>query len=157
MPKAMFPDKVVSGSMGSFLCPPTHPAHFFHVETDRNRRKCNRGGIPLEAAKDYSWIHWTAKNTAETMLRDWARLDRPAIDSEEIEDWIVEVLRYFKNCYLSSKQIESGKRNVTDLICNSDLNPYTYKDIQAGVHFIKRYYPEFKVTNRLIAIAHRHL
>ena len=154
MPKAICPDKVVSGSMGNFLCPPTYPTHFFHVETDRNRRKENRGGVSLESAKDYSWIHESARVEAYKLLRDW---QRPAIDSEEIEDWIVEVLRYFKNCYLSSKQVASGKRNVSDLICNSEFNPYAYKDIQAGTAFIQRYYPDFVCTNRLIAIAHRHL
>ena len=147
-------DKVVSGSMGSFLCPPTHPTHFYHVETDRNRRKCNRGGVSLESAKDYGWIHESARLEARKLLANW---QRPAIDSEEIEEWIVEVLRYFKHCYLNSWQIVSGNRDVKDLIINSELDPYKYKNIQAGTAFIQRYYPDFVCTNRLIAIAHKHL
>lgn len=87
-------DKVTSGGMGSWLCPPGHPSHEFSVETDLGRKKENRGSMNIEYALTQSYIHPETRKDIEKLLSDYTP---PVIGSSEFNYWAEDVMRYFKS------------------------------------------------------------
>jgi hypothetical protein len=134
--------RIVKGNgMGGFLCPPTHPMYTQHVETDLKRRKENRGGTSLEYAVKDDTLDDETRAKAKAILDSWKA---PPIDSEEIREWVLQVLGYFKGCY-NLDLSEDGWSN-DNLTIDMNLNPLEYIDNHAGVHLIRKYYPDFIPT-----------
>lgn len=145
-------EAVVSGGIGGFLHPPGHPEHSLHVETDRNRWRCNRGAMSLSFSLGVDYINPSVQKQVEEILTGWEN-NKPSIDDDEVQDWICHVLGYFKNCYISA----NGSRSAQDLIIDSECNPMVNKattDLHAGVAFIRDYYPEFIPTEKHFANAY---
>lgn len=136
--------RIVNKGMGGFLNPPNHPEHDFSVETDLRCRKENRGGMSLSAAVDCDWLDSATRQAARVVLAGW---ERQPIDSPKVAAWIRQVLGYFKGCY---RNAAAGDRqwDADKLIINQEANPlnWNWVDDHAGVHLIRKYYPEYVPT-----------
>lgn len=136
------PDAIVPGSMGNLLDPPGFPTHSLHVETDRNRRKCNRGGVSISTAATCQWISEESRTLAAELIEQWHN-NRPALECEPVKAWISQVLGYFRHCYIP----DSGSRNASDLMISKEIDPVLNPGRHAGVAFIRDFYPEFVPTS----------
>lgn len=76
---------------------------------------------------------------AKRILERW---EAPAIESPEIQNWIAQVLGYFRGCY----QSDSGSWNASDLLIDTKINPVANASRHAGVNLIRKYYPDFAPT-----------
>lgn len=150
--KARRDARIVSSGQGGFLDPPEYPTHTHHVQTDLRRRPENRGSMSLAyAAEDAPWLDPDTKRQAKALLDKW-KSNRPALDSQKVQDWIHQVLGYFKNAY--AKTFEGPQRwNVSNLVYD-DRDPVVNADLHAGVHLIRKYYPEFVPTQQDFARAY---
>jgi hypothetical protein len=139
--------KIVNKGMGGFLCPPGHPEHSYSVETDLRRRPENRGSMSLSAAVNYEWLDNITRHQAGQIIDKWNQ-NRPAIDSAEVKDWIQQVLGYFRGCYKNPKLQEPDcwAASVLSIDQDNKADPMTLIDYHAGVHLIRRYYPEYVPT-----------
>lgn len=135
--------KVVMRGMGGFLNPPTHPEHTQSVETDLRRKPENRGSMSLSAALECEYLDSTTRAVVRTVLNSWKR---PALDAPEVQDWIHQVLGYFKGCYRKPGNTSDNAWNVDQLDTQGTANPMKRIDDHAGVHLIRKYYPEFTPT-----------
>lgn len=145
------PARIVNEGMGGFLNPPTHPAHSLHVETDLRRRKENRGGMSIETAIECEYIDPATKEQARKILAYWQTI-KPAIDSPEVKEWILQVLGYFRNCYKGEGNEETAW-NASNLRIATPENP-TPNEQHAGVHLIRKYYPEYEIKGEDFKGAH---
>lgn len=134
---------VVNGGMGSFLCPPTHPEHTMHVETDTHRRRENRGGCSLSYAAECDYIDPAVRARARCILKQW---DAPPLETPAVQEWILQVLGYFKGCYRNTKAPEGQQWHADKLVINNALDPVEYADAHAGVNLIRKYYTAFVPT-----------
>lgn len=125
--------------MGGFLCPPTHPMHNWHVQFDLRRRPENRGGMALDTAADCEYLSDETRVAARRKLESW---ERPALESDEVQAWVRQVLGYFAGCYLPSDR----SRKVSDLVIDKNRNPMEHINSHRGVDLIREYYPEFVPT-----------
>jgi hypothetical protein len=83
--------RIVPGSAGSFLCPPGHPAHYWHVE-DGSRRDPNLiAGIAYAIENEYGDVPEPVQVEAKKLMADAT----PVCS----EDWVRHVYSYFRNCY----------------------------------------------------------
>lgn len=131
---------IVREGAGGFLNPPGHPEHKLSVETDLKRAKHNRGSMSLRAAAECDWLDDNTRRRAQDELNRWEPLP---LDSDEIQDWIAQVLGYFRNCYRGEGD-EPECWNAGNLrILNPDEEALPY-DLHAGVRLIRRYYPDFQ-------------
>lgn len=130
--------RVVNSGMGGFLNPPGHPEHDWHVETDLRRRLENRGGMALSSAVDCKWLDEATRKAAADKLASWEPL--PLYDPAT-KDWIYQVLGYFQNCY-GSDHVPDGW-NASNLDIRKEFDPMDDPDHHAGVHFIRRFYPDY--------------
>lgn len=135
--------RIVLSGMGGFLNPPTHPEHTRSVETDLRRRPENRGSMSLSCAVDCKYLDDATRAAARTVLNSW---QRPALDSAEVQDWIRQVLGYFRGCYRNPEKPESGQWDASDAIIDSKRDPLANANDHCGVHLIRKYYPEFTPT-----------
>ena len=137
--------KIVAGGAGGFLNPPTHPEHNFHMETDLRRRPENRGFMSLSSAKDCEYLNRESRQAARKLLSSWVR---PDIESEEVKNWIYQVLGYFRGCYQGNPELGEASWDVSNLRMN--LPPEERVEMRidqsAGVHFIRKFYPEYEPT-----------
>jgi hypothetical protein len=134
---------IVREGMGGFLCPPGHPAHTFSVfEGPRNNP---RSMTSLEGTIGAEWFSEKVRAEAKALLDGWAA-EKPAIDSPEVQEWILQVLGYFRGCYRNPGIDGLRQWAASDLIINSDRNPLEYLDDHAGVRLIRQYYPGFAPT-----------
>ncbi|HWC39364.1 MAG TPA: hypothetical protein VG476_12580, partial [Acidimicrobiales bacterium] len=70
--------------------------------------------------------------------------ERPAIESDEVRDWIAQVLGYFRNCYRGDgPEPQCWHAANLHIVRGDDLPPV---DEHAGVHLIRKYYPEYTPT-----------
>ena len=128
---------------GGFLDPPTYPTHSISVETDLRRSPQNRGSMSLEYASTCEYIDEGTRAKAIRILTDWKR---PALESDEIQDWILQVLGYFSGCYRADGP-EFECWNVSNLrIIKGNHSPLPPVEEHAGVHLIRKFYPEFVPT-----------
>jgi hypothetical protein len=111
------------------------------VETDRTRRKENRGCVSLTHAVTCDWISADTRGRAAGMIKRW-HANPPAIDSEPVQRWISQVLGYFRGCYVP----ESGSRNASDLVIDRNRDPVKHAADHAGVRLIRDFYPDFTPT-----------
>lgn len=137
------PDAIVSSrGCGCFLDPPTFPTHFREVETDRDRRPEDRGSASISyAAKHPDLFSPGVGVECAAMLQRWHDT-KPPIDDPDTQDWILQVLGYFRSCYIP----DSGSRNVSDLLILKDADPLAMADRHAGVALIRELYPDFTPT-----------
>jgi hypothetical protein len=133
--------KIVHRGMGGLLCPPSHPMLTMSVETDLRRKPENRGSMALDYAAKCEYLDGATRAAARTVLAAWRR---PPLDSPEIQEWILQVLGYFKTCYnFSGHEIGWHAANLT---IDAGKEPMEHADCHAGVHCIREYYPEFQPT-----------
>lgn len=125
--------KIVSGSMGSFLEPPTHPNHHYEVRSVYG----DTFGIALSEASKTDWLDEQTRALAKIIMNNWTP---PPIDAVLVVDWIHQVLGYFKNCYKG----ESWK--ASNLVIDSLCDPLSNQNTHAGVNRIRQYYPQYKLT-----------
>lgn len=90
--------------------------------------------MALTSAAEYDWTDAGVRAEAKRILDEW---DRPSLDSPEIGDWIAQVLGYFRRCYRGPEGW-----NAADLTID-DRDPMTSIDTHAGVHLIRKFYPEY--------------
>ena len=90
--------KIVQHGLGGFLCPPGHPMYTQSVETDLRRKPENRTTMSLEYAAESPMLDDVTKAVVRTILNTWER-NKPALDSPEIQEWILQVLGYFRGCF----------------------------------------------------------
>lgn len=144
------PGVIVQEGMGGFLCPPTHPMHTRSVERDLYRSRANRWSMSLDAAVDCAWLDDETREVARKVLADW---QRPPLDSAEVQEWIAQVLGYFRNCYRAEgPEPECWHASNLKIIKGADPKPPV--DEHAGVHLIRRYYPEYVPTEQDFARAY---
>jgi hypothetical protein len=134
--------KLVNKGMGGFLCPPGHPMHDWSIETDLRRRPENRGGMCLESAATCEWLARAARGAAKRVLADWDKSKLP-VNSAEVQDWIYQVLGYFRGCYKRDHITAPECWNVANLFICQELDPMIQGNDHAGVNLIRRYYPEY--------------
>lgn len=127
---------VVNQGMGNFLCPPGHPSHAYCIETDLRRRPENRSRCSLETAAECEWLDAKTVNTARKLLDDWRPLSQ---ESDEVQAWILQILGYFRNCYCCGDGTKPEDWHARNLVI-AKSGPV---DKHAGVHLIRKYYPEF--------------
>lgn len=132
----MMKTRIVNRGMGGFLNPPTHPEHFYSVEGS-NFSYCLSGAIMSGEYIDQSVVR-----QVNQLLTQW---QPPEIDSPEIQDWILQVMGYFAGCYQGANE----SFNASDLQIRrkgkGSHRPPT-PDKHAGVHFIRKFYPDFMPT-----------
>jgi len=130
--------RIAKGGMGGFLNPPTHPEHDWHAE---QAARDPRWSTALSGAAKDPNIDAATRNAAAELLASWRR---PPLDSPEIQDWIAQVLGYFRGCF---RNPQAGDRqwHASDLIIDK-RDPVANADDHAGVNLIRRFYPEFKPT-----------
>ena len=125
--------KIVNSGMGGFLNPPTHPEHNFSVSSTKR----DDFHLSLSGAAKCDYIIDNVREAAQKLLDDWVA---PDIDSDEIQDWIHQVLGYFRNCY-SPDGID---RKVSDCKITAG-NPFEIGIMRhLGVLHILNYYPEYQ-------------
>ncbi len=137
--------KVAHNGQGGFLDPPEYPSHEYHVQTDLRRRPENRGSMSLDyAAAEAPWLDPETKREAKALIDKWKK-SRPPLDSTKVQDWIHQVLGYFKNAY---RKLDGGAQewHVSNLVFD-DRDPVENADDHAGVHLIRKFYPEFTPTH----------
>ena len=121
---------------GGFLNPPTHPEHDYSI-TGREFILSLTGAVKSE------WLSDDARRVAKNLLKSWKA---PAIESPEIQEWILQVLGYFKGCYKVSGNSAPDCWNVDKLIITMTRNPMLNCNIHAGVNYIRKFYPAFIPT-----------
>jgi hypothetical protein len=141
--------KLVREGMGGFLNPPTHPEHEWSVQTDLRRRPDNRGSMCLSTAATSEYLDDATRNAAKRALSAWTA---PAIDSPEVQAWILQVLGYFQNCYYNSNAGDKGW-DAGNLDIDSKVDPLLNADIHAGVRLIRKFYPSYEPTEEEFAAA----
>lgn len=124
--------KIIHEGAGGFLCPPTHPMHKWSVKSSYG----DTFFMCLEtAAYDSPWLNADTRVRAKQILAAWKPLP---ITDVSVQDWIRQVLGYFRNCY----QAENGSWKAGELriLKQGEALPY---DKHAGVHLIRKYYPDY--------------
>ena len=117
---------------GGFLNPPHHPEHTKSV--------VGRDFITsLRSAVNDEWLNNATRNEAQRILDAWQPLP---LEHEETQDWIHQVLGYFRHCYLPS----NGSKNASDLIIDRERDPLEFEDTHRGSDYIREWYPEFVLT-----------
>lgn len=117
---------------GGFLNPPTHPEHTMSVQ-----------GKDMSCSLTYAAenLESPLKEQCQFILDNWVPL---SLEDPAIQIWIRQVLGYFKDCY-------QGRGNEETSWYAGNLHieardPMVNQDLHAGVHFIRKYYPEFEPT-----------
>lgn len=128
-----------NSGMGGFLNPPTHPEHSISVESIKRDDFC----MSLSSAAECEWLSPYIRQLAREELESWRA---PAIDSLAIQEWIAQVLGYFRGCYSGNDSTGAQSWNVADLRIDSKVDPVLNADLHAGVHLVRKYYPEFTPT-----------
>jgi len=136
--------RIVASGMGGFLNPPTHPEHTHSVETDLDRRPCNRGAMCLSSAVECDWLADDTRAAAKKMLGDWRA---PAIDSPEVVEWIRQVLGYFRGCYRGEGAEPECWHAGQLRIIHGDHASLPPIAEHAGVRMIREYYPAYVPTD----------
>jgi len=133
---------IIREGMGGFLNPPTHPEYTWSVETDLRRRPENRDQMSLQSAVDCEWLDPATRTVAKRLLSSW---HRPPLES--VHDWVLQVLGYFHDCYADPMYSNTEEGWHADkLLIDPTRGPLFYPDCHAGVHHIRKYYPEYVPT-----------
>ena len=142
------PGKIVDGGMGGLLNPPMHPECSYHVEYDLRKRKENRSAMSLsQAVLEDPYLNDAIRALAQALLDNWEE-HKLLIESEQIQDWIHQVLGYFRGCYKGHPSMNDPESawNASNLQTSAKVVPMQSIDAHAGVHHIRQYYPDFTPT-----------
>lgn len=138
--------------MGGFLAPPTHPEHEWSIiEVDGRKNPDNLSASSLTGAlgPESGWDGFT-RGAAKGKLRSWQPLP---IDDPAVQDWIRQVLGYFRGCYCNLR-VPEPERWRADAVLIDNRNPLENAEDHAGVHLIRGYYPEYMPTAEQFAEAY---
>ena len=130
------------GNSGCFLNPPTYPTYNYSVTSIYG----DTFWLSLDCAVKTEWLDGETRIKAWGLLKRWKK---PDINSKEVQEWILQVLGYFKNCYLPSYK----SKNVSDLLIRN-WNPLKHTKRHRGVDCIRRWFPEFNLTEKHIKDAY---
>jgi hypothetical protein len=137
--------RIAAEGMGGFLNPPGHPEHKYSVKWGMGRTQGRDvGSMSLSYATTVEWLDETTKEKAKALLHEWETEQRHVID----RDWVQQVLGYFSNCYRNPRlEGEEAWEPSNCLITSSRrLAIMDYVDEHLGVHFIRKFYPDFTPT-----------
>lgn len=128
---------ITNSGMGGFLNPPTHPEHTLSVKSVYG----DKFSMSLSSAIESEWLNDECRNKAKEIL---SSQQAPDINSQEVKEWIHEVLGYFNHCY--SK--DGKNRNVSTHLEIIKDDPFEAKiiDRHLGVMLIREYYPNYVPT-----------
>ncbi len=141
--------RIDNSGMGGFLNPPTHPEYDYCV------RYGTDGSMSLSAGAESDELDEATRMEAKKLLSDWVP---PPMDDPEVVKWVHQVLGYFKGCWrnpnvpepecwhadkLLANRLETW---TIDPIANITLTLLDNVDDHAGVHLIRKWYPEFMPT-----------
>jgi len=127
--------------MGGFLCPPSHPEHTTSVQSIP---RGNSWSMSLSAAVECEWLDPAQRAEAKRRLDEWQAM-RPALDTPEVQEWVLQVLGYFRSCWRGEGP-EPECWHCTNLRILKPGEHTPHVDEHAGMHLIRRYYPEFNPT-----------
>lgn len=131
-----------SQGAGGFLNPPTHPEHTVCVLT-RGARRSDPGFMSLSCAAECDYITPATRTKAQRILDEWQPLP---VDHPEVQEWVLQVLGYFRNCY-RGYGAEPECWHVRRLHMLGAKDPVPSADDHAGVHFIRKFYPGYAPTD----------
>ena len=141
---------------GGFLNPPTHPEHTMSVQGFRRGEMTSLNSLSSATKEDQSWIPADIRKAAANILRGWKA---PPIDSPGVKDWIHQVLGYFRDSYRGegAEPLCWGAGNLRfnhKPADDEDYPVWATVDNHAGVHLIRKYYPEYQPTDEDFANAY---
>lgn len=93
---------------------------------------------------DAEWLDDATREAARAKLDAWF-VARPPINSEAVQDWIYQVLGYFRGCYQGDEALGEASWHAQNLRIRSDWDPVLNADSHAGVHHIRQFFPEYGV------------
>lgn len=140
---------IIQGSQGCFIDPPNYPTYKYYIEDISKTCSISLSKNMLNNP-EYSYVDRDVKLKAEKLINVWFE-NRPCLSSPIVKDWIYQVLGYFSNCFQSI----DGSWDADKLRCkhlkNKDKNFYyrymvRTQLLNAGVHHIKKFYPEYKAS-----------
>lgn len=94
------------------------------------------------ASDPVSYMPKSVQEQAKRILDTW---QAPPLDTPAIQAWIRKLLRYFQHCYKGDCR-EPYCWYAPNLKIDSEIDPMTVIDEHAGIHAIRRFYPEFMPT-----------
>ena len=124
--------RIFKGGMGGFLTPPTYPEHYMHVRGDGSH-------LSLSYVANNSSYPEDIRKNATKILRKW---NRPVLETDAIQNWIFQVLGYFRNCYTKDPAIRDVN-NKESFYINKVGDPWNFPNNHLGILHIKNYYPEY--------------
>lgn len=127
--------KLVASGQGGFLNPPTHPEHSWSIRSIHGQTFF----MSLTGAVEADWLADETRAIAYRKLATWVR---PALASDEVRAWIKDVLAYFRHCYRGIQHDETAW-HASNVQVNAKADELANAEIHAGVHYVRKYYPEF--------------
>ena len=116
--------------MGGFLNPPFHPEHTMSVQGRDFSMSLSAAASCMELCKN-------VRDRARDILEKYVP---PPLQSPTIQDWIHQVLGYFRNCYSP----DGVDRNCSHcIITQSDNAERPPIDHHLGVMLVRQFYPHF--------------
>lgn len=138
--------KIRMESGGCFLDPPNYPTYKYSVSSVYG----DTFFMSLPAAVEADWLDDETKIKAKDLLERWNKLP---LDHAEVQDWIHQVMGYFKGCFQGEDgSWDAGKLNIIKYPIAEDV--VISQDSHAGVHLIRKFYPEFKLTTACLMKAY---
>lgn len=129
--------KIVSGGMGSFLCPPGHPNHTRHVmEKAGNHREV--GSMAIDSATRYDYLPEAIRDRAQRLIDNATMV--------ESDLWVRSVYGYFRNMWTADGRMWERADNLN--VGRPDGAP---DDWHAAPLYIRQYFPDHAVRADLIA------
>lgn len=142
--------RIVSGGMGGLLNPPTHPEHTVNVAYRRKHERKDSGSMSLSYAVECDYLDDATRAAAKRRLDSWVP---PPLESAAIQEWIHQVLGYFRGSYKGVGPDETCW-NAGNLHFYKDGEELPAVDDHAGVHLIRKYYPDFTPTSADFELAY---
>lgn len=134
--------KIVNEGMGGFLDPPGYPTHNWSVKSVYG----DTFSMSLESASESEWLNEEVRNEAKRLLRTW----KPARNSSRTIDWMHQVMGYFRGMYRDPSAKIGEEWHVSHLLNLPSIDPVKNQNRHAGVHLIRQFYPDFKLTHKML-------
>ena len=159
--------KIIDEGMGGFLTPPGHPEHYKSIKSVYE----DTFHISLSSAisKDNKWLNTEVRQQARTLLKKWEKEKLP-LNHKDVQEWIYQVMGYFTDCYKGETWNANGFHYNNLIIQPPPKYIIVYPSIKqeidapnwiiehqnqhAGVHYIRKYYPEFKLERQHVLNAY---
>lgn len=130
---------------GGFLDAPGYPTHTHSIVSYRGSKPRDFESISSLRYDLEDWIPADIRAQAKALLDAW-HANPPSIDSAEVQDWIHQVLGYFRNCWRGKgPEPECWHANKLEIVSGPLMDGVQVYAIEkhAGVHMIRKFYPEF--------------